>query len=819
MKKNSIICILLAILVLMTGCNKEQDFVTLNAVIDQPTKVYIGNVGNDKYPFWNTGDKVYINDDQYELQNISNTTASILNVESNDGYRAVYPASLVSQGTNILNGYSSYDGITVTLDNQDYNTVELNDGGSTVVKQKIKLPMGAYIGSGNTLVFHNLCSVIRLELTNTLTSREAMEIQKITVKAASSYLSGIGKAYITGDETGDKIVITSNGGKHDVSLIVHGLTLTRNETATFDIFVPEFSSDDITFRIETQNGYVEAMATSVSLDHSRIATITHSISNLIPYPATLLPGPDFNTQAASAAGALSNIQHVVFRYGSNETSSYRFDYNPNNDPNLTPIYGIYENGTLTLHTAADQIRANRNCMGMFKNFTALEECPDFDGFNTQSSELDGKTGETNNYYGKHFIAEPIESMQEMFMGCTSLSSFNLGVFTTNILKTMFDMFNGCTALASITNIGFQNQQSLFNTATVQIMGNMFHGCTSLSSINLSSLNLSNVSSVNSLFNGCTGLQSIIFPSSEFAPIRVNNMEFMFKGCNNVNLTSLDLSSFNTENVTTMKGLFQYCSHLQTITLPTSNTKQVGTMESMFDGCNALTTINNFSTFFNNDNNGSSVLWTTQYMFQNCSSLSSIVFPNGNSNSSGNNKFNTSHVRSMYGMFKGCSGLRALDISGFTTSRDEEINLSHMFNGCTNLSNGGTFTFSQDLANGHVTTLEGMFRDCSSLSSLNLNFNTQYVTTMKFMFYGCNKLSDLTLGPRFVMGNAQSRPYYGSMLYHIGWNYRNNPSVTVTVTCNVEDVATFLDNGRGNAAGADNAYINIQYVNSNSKSGK
>ena len=807
MKKISIICILLATFVLMTGCKKEQDFVTLNAVIDHLAKVYIGNVGNDKYPFWNTGDKVYINDDQYELQSISNTTASIPNVVSNDGYRAVYPANLVSQGTDILDGYSNDNGITVTLDNQDYETVELTDGGSTVVKQKIKLPMGAYIGgSGNTLVFHNLCSVIRLEVTNMLTSREAMEVQKITVKASSSYLSGTGKAYITGDETNDKIVITSNGGKHDVSLLVHGLALEQNETATFDIFVPEFSSDIITFRIETQNGYVEATTpNSVSLNHSKIATISHSISNLIPYPATLLPGPEFNAQAASAAGALSNIEHVVFKYGSSETSNYRFDYNPNNDPNLTPIYGIYANGTLTLHTSADQIRANRNCMSMFKNFTALEESPDFDGFNTQSSEPEGKTGETNNYYGKHFIAEPIESMQEMFMGCTSLTSFNLGVFTTNILKTMFDMFNGCTALASITNVGFQNQPSLFNTATVQTMGRMFCGCTSLSSIDLSSLNLSNVGTIDALFYNCTGLQSITFPSSAFAPIRVSNMEYMFYNCNNANLTSLDLSSFNTENVTTMKGVFQNCSHLQTITLPTSNTKQVATMVSMFDGCNALTTINNFSTFFNNDNNGSSVLWTTQYMFQNCSSLSSIVFPNGTNNSSGNNKFNTSNLRSMYGMFKGCSGLSTLDISGFIASRTTaNIDLSYMFDGCTNLGgNGGTFTFSQDLTNGKVTALYGMFRGCSSLSSLNLNFNTQYVTTMKEMFKGCNCLSDLTLGPRFVMGNIQ---YYGEMLYHIGWTGRN-----ATVTCNVEDVATFLNNGRTNAAGADNAYITIQYV--------
>ena len=74
----------------------------------------------------------------------------------------------------------------------------------------------------------------------------------------------------------------------------------------------------------------------------------------------------------------------------------------------------------------------------------------------------------------------------------------------------------------------------------------------------------------------------------------------------------------------------------------------------------------------------------------------------------NNNFNTSNATSMSEMFRGCSKLTSLDLSGFDTSN--VTNMSHMFN------------------------------TCSRLVSLNLSsFNTSNVTDMSYMFAGCDRV--------------------------------------------------------------------------------
>ncbi len=761
MKKKYILCIMLAVFAIMTSCKKDQDFVTLRAVIDQPTKVFING---DRYPCWNEGDKVYVNSNSYTLQNISNTTAEIPDVASTEnGFRAIYPASLVASGTDI----SSATTVSVTLSNkQCYHTFD-DENNSNAITQKVELPMGAHTASGNTLVFHNLCSVIRLDLTNILGQNQNMEINKITIKAQNqnsnqtTFLSGTGTATINNHETNDKIVLTS--GSNEVSLYCGSVVLAQNQHRTFDIFVPEFSTSDVTITVETANGFVEATAPGVSLGHNKIVTLTQSISNLIPYPATLLYGPGFNSQAAAAAGALSNIHHVVFEYGSSTTSNYEFQ----STTSQTPIYGTFSNGTLTLSTSAEKIRADKNCQEMFKNFTSLEETPDFDGLTST------KTAGGN--YGDHFVAEGITSMREMFMGCTSLTSFNLGVFAnTYALGRMENMFNGCTYLASVTNTGFSGGISTFTTENVSHMEDLFRGCSRLTSIPaLISFNTGNVITMTSMFNGCSALQSIDL--STFNTGRVTDMESMFEGCSS--LTSLDLSSFNTENVSSansMKGMFKNCSSLTTITLPSNtNIKRVKTMESMFNGCSNLVTINNFAEFFNNVDNGTNnVLWSTQNMFRKCSNLTTIEFPT---------TFNTNHVKTMYGMFIECSRLTTLDISNFTTSRtDQGIDMAHMFNGCKLLS---SITFNSNFTGGHVTTMEKMFFNCNALTSLDLSsFNTTYVTNMSNMFNGCKNLSALDLYPNFTMAGVEGgldaqTSYFGSMFNNLGTNVSG-----CTITC-------------------------------------
>ena len=142
MKKQYYLIVCLATFALMAGCKKDQELVTLGAVINQPSKTYIND---SRYPCWHNGDKVYINNGTYTISAASGPSAQIVDVVSDDSYRAVFPARLVTQGSNIT-GNSN---IPITLPSAQQYTVV--DG-----HQRVDAPMGAYITSGTTLQFYNL---------------------------------------------------------------------------------------------------------------------------------------------------------------------------------------------------------------------------------------------------------------------------------------------------------------------------------------------------------------------------------------------------------------------------------------------------------------------------------------------------------------------------------------------------------------------------------------------------------------------------------------------------------------------------------------
>jgi len=117
------------------------------------------------------------------------------------------------------------------------------------------------------------------------------------------------------------------------------------------------------------------------------------------------------------------------------------------------------------------------------------------------------------------------------------------------------------------------------------------------------------------------------------------------------------------------------------------------------------------------------------VFRNCTSLTSL-------NLSG---FNTKNVTDMSMMFYECSNLSSLDVSNFDTQN--VTNMMFMFNGCTNLESLNLSSF--DTSN--VTDMSFMFFECNNLGCLDVSsFNTQNVTNMRGMFRACKKLTDLDL---------------------------------------------------------------------------
>ncbi len=117
--------------------------------------------------------------------------------------------------------------------------------------------------------------------------------------------------------------------------------------------------------------------------------------------------------------------------------------------------------------------------------------------------------------------------------------------------------------------------------------------------------------------------------------------------------------------------------------------------------------------------------------------------------------NTSEVTDMGYMFKNCSSLTSLDLSTFNTSKvgtdqDDEALMSEMFYGCSSLTLLDLSSFNTE----NVNNMRAMFYGCSGLKSLVLSsFNTANVTDMSNMFYGCSSLTTLNVS-NFNTGNVE-----------------------------------------------------------------
>ena len=134
------------------------------------------------------------------------------------------------------------------------------------------------------------------------------------------------------------------------------------------------------------------------------------------------------------------------------------------------------------------------------------------------------------------------------------------------------------------------------------------------------------------------------------------------------------------------------------------------------------------------------------MFRGCSGLTSLDLSN----------FITSNVTSMGEMFDGCSGLTSLDLSSFDTSN--VIGMNFMFRGCSNLENIDVSTF--DLSNAIETAY--MFWKCTNLKSLDLsNFNMSKVRDTDAMLASCSSLTKLTISSSMNILNEDACRGVGS----------------------------------------------------------
>ena len=125
-------------------------------------------------------------------------------------------------------------------------------------------------------------------------------------------------------------------------------------------------------------------------------------------------------------------------------------------------------------------------------------------------------------------------------------------------------------------------------------------------------------------------------------------------------------------------------------------------------------------------------------------------------------FNTSSLRNMNSLLKGCTGLKEIDFSSFDTSLVTDM--SYLFYNCTSLTSINLFYFKTS----NVTNMVSMFEGCNNLQVLKLqNFDTSLVTDMSKMFYFCKSLVFLDIS-NFNMQNVNK---YDDMFTDVGANLK------------------------------------------------
>ena len=150
-------------------------------------------------------------------------------------------------------------------------------------------------------------------------------------------------------------------------------------------------------------------------------------------------------------------------------------------------------------------------------------------------------------------------------------------------------------------------------------------------------------------------------------------------------------------------------------------KPLKNINFMFSNCTSLSSID-FS-HFNSD-----FIINTSYLFNKCYNLENIKFP----------YFNTSNVTNMSHMFGECESIKTLNLNHFNTIN--VTNMSEMFFCCYKLENLNIENFNTE----KVTKMNHMFYQCTLLKNLNLLFKTDNVLDMSFMFFNCISLDNLTI---------------------------------------------------------------------------
>ena len=295
-----------------------------------------------------------------------------------------------------------------------------------------------------------------------------------------------------------------------------------------------------------------------------------------------------------------------------------------------------------------------------------------------------------------------------------------------------------TGLTSVTfDASFKNYTGLTR------LSNWFLNCIALTELDVSNLNVTNVTKCDNMFYGCSNLETIYAAAgTDWSTGRITLSSSMFSSC--PKLVGGALTSYHQYEVTVGRahidapgnpGYFtdpEAPMPYAAVTMNADNKPTAVTFyyDKLKDTRQGVTIVRNLynqhswagstltSATFDTSFASFSTLTSLSNWFVNCSNLTSI---------SGLENLKTANVKTMQGMFDGCSSLKELDLTGFDISNLE--NTSQMFYSCTNLD---AIYASGDWNTDKITNSSYMFSACNKLvGSAGTDFESTDVTDKSY----------------------------------------------------------------------------------------
>ena len=334
---------------------------------------------------------------------------------------------------------------------------------------------------------------------------------------------------------------------------------------------------------------------------------------------------------------------------------------------------------------------------------------------------------------KYLNTSEVTSMNRMFSACSKLTTLDMSTFYTPKLTDTQAMFASCTSLTSLDLSGL-------TTDKVTTMWQMFYNCVMLTELDISSFYIEKVKDMRMMFAGCKLLEQISV-SDAFVVSDECLGDKMFQGC--VKLPEFKTTSIGKEMATsTTAG--GYLTVLQSAPWVRYDADS-HTLTFRYDPQRS-------SNAYDVPSAGSEPAWSDV-----AGQVKQVVFSplflryapttcyhwfkgmGSLTDIIGLEYLETSGVTSMNGMFSSCSSLTKLDLSGFTTSLVYDMN--GMFQGCSSLAELDLSSFTTAAVN----DMSNMFQRCDALTALDLKtFSTAKVDNMSGMFSSCSSLTALDL---------------------------------------------------------------------------